>query len=626
MKQTLPNYIKQNEDLRKVLLSQDGGIMKYWAEHPDADFDVDLFVAYENEIVNAYLQANKQNRSVRSLPKDELRRRSLDWYQSKESELKFFVDLKPALNTFDTEVPKEILNCIEIYLADAYKESHRCKYPEGMSPQDFYNKVIEIYGPFGLALDCLERVLQECRGKAVKLTVKHFFLNVIAQQGGTPEWDEVNNLQAEFDMRMFRQTFYAEGSYKKLRQAVEEIIENSTQKLTGEESRKVCREMAKDEMRKFNQFTRWVNNETYPMEKSEGEKFVPLITPEERHWLRNIMYENSPGATRKEELTTMRRYYCNFIHILQHIGTIWAAQLLVRGIDMKELEKETGIILSRLPDSMYYVDRYFDDRRGDCCVYDWSEAKDLLSKIKTAEEHQNDFYNVSTERQTEQEIPSAPKRKSAKSIIPRTIPKPPKYMTLKYIRHDKSKAIVEIQNKRVALLYKKWQTGNNNSKDGGCWGWLSPEVTLDDFSLFFEGKDMCCNLKFAANKTILSVFLDRLLNYRISTSNGNMQTTLIIKQTKQSASKLVLEQFNTTPNFNSKERLKALDISRIKESIYILDYTVTLPHLKNGYDNDFDESDTTLMLASSNIDLGIKPRANIEQAIKSGMLREGKHT
>lgn len=406
MKQTLRDYIKQYKELQQILLSQDGGIMKFWAEHPDSDFDVDLFDGYENEIINAYLLANKQNRAVRSLPKDELRRRSLDWYQLKESELKFFVDMKPALNAFDTEVPEEVLNHIEIYLADAYKESHRCKYPEGMSPQDFYDKVLEQYSAFGLALDCLERVLQQCRGKAVKLTEKHFFLNVIAQQGGTPEWDEVNDLQAEFDMRMFKQTFYAEGSYKKLRKAVEELIENCTQKLTGEDRRKVCREIAKEEMRKFYQFTLWVNNETYPMEESEGGKLVPLITPEERHWLRNIMYENSPGATGKEELTTMGRYYCDFIHILQHIGTIWAAQLLVRGIDMKELEKETGIILSRLPDSMYYVDRNFDDRRGDCCIYNWSEAKELLSKLKSNHENKEmaEYEELSDEYDDEEEF------------------------------------------------------------------------------------------------------------------------------------------------------------------------------------------------------------------------------
>ncbi len=763
MKQTLPDYIKQNEDLRTVLLAQKGGIMKYWAEHPDADFDVDLFEGYENEIINAYLQANKQNRAVRSLPKDELRRRSIDWYQSKESELKLFVDMKPALNAIDTEVPEEVLNHIEIYLADAYKESHRCKYPEGMPPQDFYNKVVEQYNAFGLAIDCLERVLQQCRGKAVKLTVKHFFLNVIAQQGGTPEWDEVNNLQAEFDMKMFKQTFYAEGSYKKLRKAIEELIVNCTQNLAGEESRKVCREMAKEEMRKFYQFTRWVNNETYPMEKSKGGKYVPLITPEERHWLRNIMYENSPGATGKEELTTMGRYYCDFDHILQHIGTIWAAQLLVRGIDMKELEKETGIILSRLPDLMYYVDRDLNDRRGDCCVYDFKQAKmlleripkgnaeelngDLASRLKMSIEELvtninnqpeqvncigkiiakskfdwsimvaiicglkedwlmdkaiqvmvdtwNEYANKKDERcykksdlaftsyepcqdgiykvtshATEwkylflkrdlegvkedelkrrkvdemfnkkvastdnlgEETPKAKttkgskvsKKKGLKKLIEDTKKlKPQKYYTLQYFRPDDNKKLVETKKTRVTLLYNKWRTSNIKKNDG-CWGWLDARVSSNDFMRFFEGKDQNCNLILSkCNTTILTIFLRCLLSREIP--KGDKKEKLIEHQTHHSAKSIICEQFGVVPNYDIK-RLDNETIRRIKESIYILDFTLPLPPLKGGGDNDHDTTDDALQQYSANIDLGIDPNADVDQAVKSGMLRGGKHT
>ena len=78
----------------------------------------------------------------------------------------------------------------------------------------------------------------------------------------------------------------------------------------------------------------------------------------------------------------MDRYFCSFIFILENIGKIWAAQLLVHGIDMKELEKETGVILSRNPAFLYYVDRFVDDQRGDCCVYDYAEAKNLLAKVR----------------------------------------------------------------------------------------------------------------------------------------------------------------------------------------------------------------------------------------------------
>lgn len=383
MKMKLENYIREDKEFRQVLLNQKAGILKYWAEHPDSDFDTDLFDSYENEIVKTYLQANNQNRTIRSLPVDKINEKSLDWYhQSKGSELRFLVAMKSELIARSEELYEQVFNYIDIYMTDAYKESRRRKYPEGIPPQDFYKEVIEKYGPFGLSLDCLEKVLQEYRGKDVHITVKHFFLANIVHSGESPEWEEVNNLQIDFDIRMFIDSYHADGGYRKLRQAVKEMINNSTKNLTEEESRTVCRNMAKDEIWKVNQFTRWVNNETYPMEKTEEGKLIPLISPEERHWLHNIMYENSPAATGAQRLTTMDRYFCSFIFILENIGKIWAAQLLVHGIDMKELEKETGVILSRNPAFLYYVDRFVDDQRGDCCVYDYAEAKNLLAKVR----------------------------------------------------------------------------------------------------------------------------------------------------------------------------------------------------------------------------------------------------
>lgn len=383
MKQTLSDYIKQNEDLRTFLLAQEGGIMKYWAEHPDSDFDVDLFDSYEKQIVKSYLQANKRDRGLRSLSNNELKDKSFDWYHlSKGSEFKFFVAMKPLLNALDVELPEQAFNYIEIYMVDAYKEKRRRKYPEGIPPQDFYYEVLEKYGHFGLALYCLERVLQEYRGNTIEITARNYFLTNIVNKGESPEWKEVDRLQMEFDIKMFRQTFFVDGGYKKLRQAVKEMIDNSTKGMTEEECREECRKIAIDNMEHFNQFTRWVNNESYPMEESESGELVPLMTPEERHWLRNIMYKNSPGGKGTEKLTPMRENFGYFLIYLDHIGTIWAAQLLAHGIDMKELEKKTGIVLSKLPGTMYYVDRTYDDRPGDCCIFDGAEAKKLLQEVR----------------------------------------------------------------------------------------------------------------------------------------------------------------------------------------------------------------------------------------------------
>ena len=391
MKQNLSEFIKENANLRQLLLKQDGGIMKFWAEHPDMDFDVYLFDDYENQIVKEYLQANKQNRAIRSLPTDKLKNKSLDWYhQSKGSEFKFIVAIKSELNAIDVELYEQILKEVDIYMVDAYNESRRRKYPDGIPPQDFYNEVIEKYSHFGLAIDCLGRVLQEYRGRTVDLTDKRGILTILRQLDGlaptSPELEEVNKLQTEFDIRNFIGNFFTNGGYKKLRHAIKEIIDKGTQNLTKEKFREKCCKIAEDNMMKVNQFTRWVNNESYPLKEIEEGKFIPLITPEERLWLQNIMYDNSPGATGTKKFTDMDRHFCHFLSILQGIGKLWAAQLLVRGIDMKELEKEAGIIMNRLPGMLYYVDRFMDDQRGECNIYDLSEAKNLLAKVKPIKE------------------------------------------------------------------------------------------------------------------------------------------------------------------------------------------------------------------------------------------------
>ena len=38
--------------------------------------------------------------------------------------------------------------------------------------------------------------------------------------------------------------------------------------------------------------------------------------------------------------------------------------------------------MSRDPAFFYYVDSFVDDQRGDCCVYDYAEAKNLLAKVR----------------------------------------------------------------------------------------------------------------------------------------------------------------------------------------------------------------------------------------------------
>jgi hypothetical protein len=211
------------------------------------------------------------------------------------------------------------------------------------------------------------------------------------------------------------------------------------------------------------------------------------------------------------------------------------------------------------------------------------------------------------------------KRERGKQL--KGISHPPKYMTLKYVTHGANKELVKRQRDRVKLLYEKWKTPEVKQLDGG-WGWLDASIFSKDFCDLFEGKDRCCNLKLNRGKpNVVTVFFTRLLKY----IPEGKDETLIEGQTKQSAPQIMMEQFGANA-INNLKRLSPTDIKRLKESIYILDWNAPLPLIPGGSDTDYDLRDETLQLCSANIDLGIEQDADVEQAVKSGVLRKGKHT
>ena len=193
-------------------------------------------------------------------------------------------------------------------------------------------------------------------------------------------------------------------------------------------------------------------------------------------------------------------------------------------------------------------------------------------------------------------------------------------MTLKYVTHGANKELVKRQRDRVKLLFEKWKTPEMKLLDGG-WGWLDASIASKDFCDLFEGKDRCCNLMVNRGKpNVVTVFFTRLLKY----IPEGKKKTLIEGQTKQSAPQIMMEQFGVNA-INNLKRLSPTDIKRIKESIYILDWNAPLPLKQGGGDTDYDLSDTAIQLLSANIDLGIDMDADVDQAVKSGVLRKGKH-
>jgi hypothetical protein len=137
------------------------------------------------------------------------------------------------------------------------------------------------------------------------------------------------------------------------------------------------------------------------------------------------------------------------------------------------------------------------------------------------------------------------------------------------------KGMLREQQKRVDIIFKKFSE----------WGWIGSKTTSYDFNSLFTGEDRHCNIDWKKNTTVLSVLLSRMLNYK-----NRHEENLIVAQTGQSASSMVREQFNLTPNFDQ-YRLTEDDKFKIMLTLFILDVQNPLPLRYGGSDNDYDVSD-----------------------------------
>ena len=365
MKQTIEDYIRDNENFRLAMLKQDGGIMKYWAQHPETEFDTDLFCNYENQIVKDYLQENKRNRSLRSLSDEKLKWDALSWYHHERGkELKFYIDLKPELDKLPREAKEQADRYFIDYLEDNYREYLRYAYPADMAPIDFYNKVIRSFGTGGLACDCMNYILKEHHHPEVWSKMR-----------------TVDVLMNEFYIEEYSAFIGKDRCFKKLRKGVEE-------KLAGKNQNECHREAVKM-MNLVKGFAR--------MLYSSSETLISDCTGDykvDKKWLRG-QTRGFVGAFRRDEY--LMYSFSEYVAILNDIGRIWAARLLKEhGIDMHQLEKEIKCILypvtepSQDPDGQnhgnykYYVDKdIFDPLDDQCCIYDEKQAKELFANKKS---------------------------------------------------------------------------------------------------------------------------------------------------------------------------------------------------------------------------------------------------
>jgi len=176
----------------------------------------------------------------------------------------------------------------------------------------------------------------------------------------------------------------------------------------------------------------------------------------------------------------------------------------------------------------------------------------------------HDNQNVSVYNGTSK--PKATKRKPERGKKMSGKPK-----TLKYLTHG-NKSVLRKQEKRLAHVFEKWNE----------WGWIGNETATDDFDSFFEGEPRHCNITWNANTTVLTILLQELL-----------QQPYIAKQTGQSPTSMVKEQFGKTASFDQ-TRLTDDDKFKIEVTVYLLNIDNPLPLRKGGEDDDYDTTDAAL--------------------------------
>lgn len=351
MRNTLPEIIEQNKNLRQLLLAQEGGIMKYLAEHLDANGTAKLFSDYQESCVEIFFERNKWDLN-KTWEGDDMKKAALG-YEHLSKEVQYQTALKCALSEMPSEVVEIVEDFNEQYLTYAYTQNRKRWYPNGLTPQDIYREINGLYCGNGFAWRCMNIILKEyqANGKVVKTA---------------------SELYSEFQIRQFIKQL-THGIFSQLRQAVAEMLSGKTDEQ--------CKQMAISTLRSFRAFSQMIYSDVMVQALREsGQYDYANQRKVNGEWLRdvaeNTMFKEFAAKVKKH---SMQFYFAYFVSLLNDLGRIWAAQLLVRGIDMQDLEKEECCILQPSDSHLYYIDKYYtDDLPSQFCVADNYQADSLL--------------------------------------------------------------------------------------------------------------------------------------------------------------------------------------------------------------------------------------------------------
>lgn len=374
MKQTLENYIRQNENFRQVLLKQDSGFIKYFVEHSeDEDVNGTWYQRYQDDVFANYRKANSIDPDVMLLSLDEQRKKALGGSHMRE-EFRQRKELEKILTRMPKEAAEavqEVQHLADGYLAFAFHQHIERSNPDHATDVGFYRSVIEQYSfPDGLFYRCMNIALKEHHGYGLTeddqydayriLEYRHFYLR-------------------------------RDDCYARLRRAVKEILSRRD----VDPQREI--DYLLKGVRNFAQhvhtdlYVEKVRSQAKGMKDSEARK-VTMQSADQRErdgrWLRQ------QAEQLRLEPDTMLFCFAWFVDVLKHLSHIWAARLLrYYKIDMHRIEVENDCVMNPNyrpgPDGFdpdYYVDHHYKGETPvECCISDAEQAKELLKRLPKEE-------------------------------------------------------------------------------------------------------------------------------------------------------------------------------------------------------------------------------------------------
>ena len=320
----LPDFIRENEKLRQAML-QNGGIMKYVAEHIDDPYDDDtpqLFVQYQNYVAQSYRKANRWNPNRQSWTAEDMRKRALNDDNHLWPELQSRKYLMQTLRNL-TDIPHEVTTMVDIlgmdYLTYAWKENLRLRRPDIDTDLGTYKYVMQQFDRYGgSALGTIGIPGLACQSIDIALKIRH--------GGLLTEMDIYDSLKID----LFHHHFFGPTITDRLKRGIGELLHD---KRIGE-----CREEAMKMLYGVKWFSQHIYND------DAADMLDESFTLEDRQWLRSII-EHYDRDRSNDELN-----FFYFGKLFAEIGRLWDKQLrCCAGIELSELEKKVNSFVNTEP-------------------------------------------------------------------------------------------------------------------------------------------------------------------------------------------------------------------------------------------------------------------------------------